>query len=230
MPKNTATRKLLIVEADSDKQFVQRFLKERLDLNLNVQVVTPPDINPSQNYTTQGAVFNELSMILKQLADGEVTQLGILIDMDYQQDKPVPIKEATIERLAQILMVEKFVISSQGNHDQGIFFSSIDFDHPVGVWLMPNNHDEGYLESWITQSMSNQSQLQLQRVEKFIDTFEEGYFKPHVMDKAKVYTWLATQRKPTQDLSHCLSPKYDLLDENTPSYQNFRNWLLTTFS
>ena len=219
-------KKLLIVEADSDKQFIDRFLKkEQIKLGLNIKVVTPKDINPNQHYTTQGGVFNELSLILKQFADGEITQLGILIDMDYRLDKPLPIKEFTLNRLSYILSAEKFEIAQ--DTAQGIFFKSEDFDNPIGVWLMPNNQDEGYLETWVKMAMSADQQSHFTQIENFIQSLGTNHFKnlTTAMDKARIYTWLATQSKPTQDLSKALA----LADPNTATYQNFKNWLITTF-
>lgn len=219
-------KKLLIVEADSDKQFIDRFLKkEQIKLGLNIKVVTPKDINPNQHYTTQGGVFNELPLILKQFADGEITQLGILIDMDYRLDKPLPIKEFTLNRLSYILSAEKFEIAQ--DTAQGIFFKSEDFDNPIGVWLMPNNQDEGYLETWVKMAMSADQQSHFTQIENFIQSLGTSHFKNPVtaMDKARIFTWLSTQTKPTQDLSKSL----ELIAANNPVYQNFKHWLVTTF-
>lgn len=220
-------KKLLIVEADSDKQFIDKFLKkENLKLGLNIKVVTPKDVNPNQRYTTQGGVFNELPLILKQLADGEITQLGILIDMDYRLDKSLPIKEFTLNRLSQILGAEKFVISK--DNEQGIFYTSEDFDNSIGVWLMPNNQDEGYLETWIKMTISADEQNHLEKIENFIHNLGANHFNnpTTALDKARIYTWLATQSKPSQDLAKSL----DKLDKDNFIYQNFKNWLITIFT
>mgnify|MGYP000681013926 FL=1 len=92
---------------------------------------------------------------------------------------------------------------------------------------MPNNQDEGYLETWIKMTMPTNEQNHFGQIENFIHSLGTSHFKNPTtsLDKARIYTWLATQSKPTQDLSKALA----LADPNTATYQNFKNWLITTF-
>ena len=49
--------KHLIVEAESDKLFIQTFLRhENLNLQLNIDVATPQDLEPTA-YTSKQALF-----------------------------------------------------------------------------------------------------------------------------------------------------------------------------
>ncbi len=229
-------KNLLIVEGEADKLFVKRFLqRERLHLNLKVQPVTPVDIDPAQTYTTKGAVFNVLENILKSLADGSIERLGILVDMDFRESSRMPIKQQNLDQLSQKLNSHDFSLRQQTNDDKGIFFENDEFEYPIGVWLMPDNQNEGYFESWIKQNIDASQLANWQLEEAFINSFDEGHFKPHVIDKALIFTWLAIQPKPSQDLSYCLKPEDKkpigkLLDNTQPSYQNFKQWLVNTFA
>jgi hypothetical protein len=75
--------KHLIVEAESDKLFIQTFLRhENLNLQLNIDVATPQDLEPTA-YTTKQAVLQQLPRLVKLLETGQVSHIGILVDMDF---------------------------------------------------------------------------------------------------------------------------------------------------
>ena len=222
---------LLIVEGVSDRDFVEAFLVyEGLNINLDVRVVTAPDIDSAVTHTTKQGVIRALDAIIRQLNDGSYERVGVLIDMDFRHDSPIPIKRLNLQQLATKLNQHDFMQTIQSTDDKGIFFENADFDHPIGVWLMPDNENEGYLEHWIENSIKNKSDGYYNKAEQFVTSFGNTHFKPHNLTKAKIYTWLAIQPKPCQELSRCLSTKYDLLDKNSTSYQNFKNWLIATFN
>ena len=222
---------LLIVEGLSDKNFIQAFLDyEGLNISLDVRVVTAPEIDTSIHHTTKQGIFQAVETLIKQLNDGRYTRIGILLDMDYQGDSRLPIKQQNLNQLSAALNPQGFLLRQPVSNDKGLYFDNPDFDNPIGIWIMPDNDSEGYLESWSKSCIKDKKASHFQQAEAFIESFDTTHFKPSAITKAKIYTWLAIQPKPTQDLSRCLLPKYDLLDKNASSYQNFRNWLLTTFS
>jgi len=92
---------------------------------------------------------------------------------------------------------------------------------------MPNNQNEGYFETWVKMAMSSDQQSHFTQIENFIQSLGTSHFKNPVtaMDKARIFTWLSTQTKPTQDLSKSL----ELIAASNPVYQNFKHWLVTTF-
>lgn len=221
---------LLIVEGVGDQSFINAFLEcEGLNIDLDVRVVTAPDIDSDINYTTKQAVFQSLSTVIKQLNDGRYTRIGILVAMDYAQQSRKPIKQQNLEQLSSALNPHNFRLDVQSTDAKGLFFRNPDFDHPIAVWLMPNNQDEGYLEDWIESCIADKQASYFDSAEQFVNDVSNAHLKPHVTTKAKVYTWLAIQPKPSQDLSRCLSPKYDLVDRNSTDYQKFKHWLIATF-
>lgn len=222
---------LLIVEGMSDRDFVEAFLEhESLNINLDVRVVTAPDIDSDITHTTKQGVIRSLDAVIKQLDDGSYERVGILIDMDFRHDSAIPIKQLNLQQLTIKLNQHDFVQTIQPTDDKGIFFENADFTHPIGVWLMPDNENEGYLEHWIENSVKDNQASYFDDAEQFVNSFNPTHFKPHTITKAKVYTWLAIQPKPCMDLTRCLSAKYDLLDKNSTSYKNFKDWLIKTFN
>lgn len=217
--------KHLIVEAESDKSFIQAFLRhEKLNLQLNIDVATPQDFE-STAYTTKQAVFQQLPRLVKLLETGQVSHIGILVDMDFT-DK-TDIKSQNLQQISERLNPLGFHQRQQQNNNSGFYFENSDYDNPIGVWLMPNNQDEGYLETWVKMAMSSDQQSHFTQIENFIQSLGTSHFKNPVtaMDKARIFTWLSTQTKPTQDLSKSL----ELIAAKNPVYQNFKHWLVTTF-
>ena len=217
--------KHLIVEAESDKSFIQAFLRhEKLNLQLNIDVATPQDFE-STTYTTKQAVFQQLPRLVKLLETGQVSHIGILVDMDFT-DK-TDIKTQNLRQISERLNPLGFHQRQQQNDNSGFYFENSDYDNPIGVWLMPNNQDEGYLETWVKMAMSSDQQSHFTQIENFIQSLGTSHFKNPVtaMDKARIFTWLSTQTKPTQDLSKSL----ELIAAKNPVYQNFKHWLVTTF-
>ena len=217
--------KHLIVEAESDKSFIQAFLRhEKLNLQLNIDVATPQDFE-STAYTTKQAVFQQLPRLVKLLETGQVSHIGILVDMDFT-DK-TDIKTQNLRQISERLNPLGFHQRQQQNNNSGFYFENSDYDNPIGVWLMPNNQNEGYLETWVKMAMSADQQSHFTQIENFIQSLGTSHFKNPVtaMDKARIFTWLSTQTKPTQDLSKSL----ELIAASNPVYQNFKHWLVTTF-
>ena len=217
--------KHLIVEAESDKSFIQAFLRhEKLNLQLNIDVATPQDFE-STTYTTKQAVFQQLPRLVKLLETGQVSHIGILVDMDFT-DK-TDIKNQNLRQISERLNPLGFHQRQQQNDNLGFYFENSDYDNPIGVWLMPNNQNEGYLETWVKMAMSSDQQSHFTQIENFIQSLGTSHFKNPVtaMDKARIFTWLSTQTKPTQDLSKSL----ELIAASNPVYQNFKHWLVTTF-
>ena len=217
--------KHLIVEAESDKSFIQAFLRhEKLNLQLNIDVATPQDFEPTA-YTTKQAVFQQLPRLVKLLETGQVSHIGILVDMDFTNK--TDIKTQNLRQISERLNPLGFHQRQQQNNNSGFYFENSDYDNPIGVWLMPNNQNEGYLETWVKMAMSSDQQSHFTQIENFIQSLGTSHFKNPViaMDKARIFTWLSTQTKPTQDLSKSL----ELIAASNPVYQNFKHWLVTTF-
>lgn len=232
-------KKLLIVEGNSDKDFIENFLKlEQLDHDTQILVATPSDVSHGEiTYTTVQGVIRSLEFVIKGLEQGLYTHIGIMIDTDYPQNQE-NIKQQRIEQIEKALAKESFFKITQPTDECGIFFQSNEYDNLlIGLWLMPNNQDHGYLETWVKHNIDANNHAHLTRVHEFIDSFETEHFKVTTLDKAKIYTWLATLGRSNQSANQKRTPKPTLniadslsyLDKDNPEYQNFRNWIIKTF-
>lgn len=225
-------KNILIVEGEQDKRFFDKFIASvnpSLSRKVEVKVATSKDLDSNGTNTQQG-VLRTLGTLSKQLDDGTYHRLGMIIDMDYIQQGKVPIQKRTFEQVCNVLDSADFKTESIAFENEGTFFSNPDFSNPIGVWVMPNNSDEGYLEVWIERIMSSECTDHYEAVKIFVNSFDENHFKGHNLTKARIYTWLATQPKPAQDSCICLNSNLNLIDINSPFYQNFKAWLIATFN
>lgn len=220
---------ILLVEAQSDKDFIERLLENERQhnpdflINVSVEVAIPTDFDKNER-TNKNAVLKQLPIILKSMNDGRINRLGIIIDMDSESNDPFTLNINQIERALDGM----FKLRQCTNYNQGLEFVSTEYDYPIGVWLMPNNNMEGYLETWIASCISDKQTSHYDKAEQFVETFQAGHFSQTALTKAKVYTWLAVQPKPRNDLRQVLNK--GLIDTKSTHYQNFIAWLLKTFS
>ncbi len=99
-------------------------------------------------------------------------------------------------------------------------------DRTFGIWIMPNNVDEGELETFIEQLIP-ENDLLFKAVLTFIDLLETNGIKRHKPDdesKAKINTFLALQNPPNIHMEE-LFKQGILQPENTPYFNHFKNWL-----
>ncbi len=227
MPLNAVgtAKNMLLVEAQSDKDFIERLIeherKNKADFLLNtvVEVAIPTDFDETER-TTKNAVLKRLPMLVRSLNDGLIERLGIIIDMDSEGKNPF----AHNIRLIENSLNGEFTLN-QADVSQGLFFENDDFN-PIGLWLMPNNQGEGYLETWIENCITDKDGSHFNTAKDFVNGF--NHIQPAGITKAKVYTWLAIQDKPRNDLRQVLNK--NLIDNESTDYQNFKHWLTRTFS
>jgi hypothetical protein len=226
---------VLLVEGRCDKSFFTLLCKQ---LNLeHVAIKTPKECNRPADAIEQ--IPKLLPDYLKKLQDGSTEKLGIVVDADYSQQKEggfkkrwklltKPLKEAGYQ--TELLPVQSY---------QGSLFSHPDELPNVGLWIMPNHQDDGMLEDFIKdiveQSKNEQQYKLLQKAiccVKNLST-ELKVFGDHRVTKAIIYTWLAWQIEPAQDLVITLQKQkkeVPLIDIESDKIQVFSKWLQKVFS
>ncbi|HIH86657.1 MAG TPA: hypothetical protein HA304_01985 [Methanosarcinales archaeon] len=97
-----------------------------------------------------------------------------------------------------------------------------------GLWVMPNNGDEGMLEDWIKSCVHpNENQL-FAHAKTVVDTLPLTKFKPIHISKAEVATWLAWQKQPGHGLYRAVEDQ--LIDTNSALFQELSFWLTHIYS
>ena len=106
----------------------------------------------------------------------------------------------------------------------------IDANKPnIGVWLMPNNQDNGMLEDFIACLIpENDSISPIAR--QYVETIENQNLNRYHINhhsKAFIHSWLACQNQPGSPMGHAITS--NILLHNAPLANEFVNWLNELF-
>ncbi|WP_031438514.1 DUF3226 domain-containing protein [Methylobacter tundripaludum] len=216
------SKKILLVEGDADKSFFQKICKN-LSLNTSVQVAPPKDLGGRRN-SKEGAI-QQLELLLPQLNDGELTHIAVIVDADYRDQQGLGYQK-TIDRIAAI--VKSFDFELDQGAQSGICFKNTDGLADLGLWIMPNNQDEGMLEDWIKSCVNESEQALFQQATNAVKDISTRKFPDHSLSKAEVATWLAWQKQPGHGLYAAITDQ--LLDNEHPLFTELKQWLLNVFT
>ena len=211
------SERILLVEGEADKSFFEEICKT-LELHAKVKVAPPKDVGGSHN-TKQG-VFNHLPILLNQLGDATITHLAVVVDADsavngggYQR---------SIDRVAEI--VEQYGFNLVPIHPvAGVLFEHEDGLADFGLWVMPNNCDEGMLEDWIEDCVHSNEHELFTHAQEVVGELPAPKFNSIHRSKAEVATWLAWQKKPGHGLYHAVEE--NLIDTNSALFKELCVWL-----
>ena len=102
-------------------------------------------------------------------------------------------------------------------------------DQKAGVWIMPDNKDNGMLEDFISFLVPENDQL-LPVVDSTLNKIEMKQLNNYSIvhkSKARIHTWLAWQKEPGTPLGLSITKRY--LTTNKITCQNLINWLTELF-
>ena len=218
----TAPEKVLLVEGDADKSFFKKVC-EKLSLDASVQVAVPKDVGGRSN--SKEAVFQRLTVLLKQLDDGKITHIALVVDADYPEYHGLGCQK-TIDRVTAI--VKPFDFKLDQEVASGLCFKHSDGFADLGLWVMPDNQQEGMLEDWIKSCVKEDEQTLFNQSIAAVQTIESPKFGSHSISKAEVATWLAWQKQPGHGLYEAI--RGELLDDKSPLFNEMERWLLQIFA
>lgn len=222
---------ILLVEGEADRGLHQALCKE-WGVAAQVTVSTPRDAGHRHN--TKQAVLSVLPQYLKQLDDGQIRRLGVVLDADSVSHGGG--FQNTLAALSQVFQAHGYSLSTHGTGHAhtpnppptGLLFVHHDGLPDVGAWVMPNNADDGMVEDWLTGCIHPQEAPLLAHAQTAMDGIPGGAkFKPLHQPKAEVATWLAWQAKPGHGLYHAVEAR--LLNERSPQWLAFESWLRRVF-
>jgi hypothetical protein len=98
-----------------------------------------------------------------------------------------------------------------------------------GIWLMPDNRMGGMLETFLAYLVPNDSEPLWQFSQETSRTAKNkgASFKDVHYDKANIYTWLAWQDPPGQQLHQAVMER--ILNPQHPNAQKFVTWFKTLY-
>ncbi len=223
MPRRTQSlKKKLIVEGDADKKFCTAFLEE--NSIPNVCVGPPTEFNG--NGQGKGNAIYLLPTLIDELADGQSEKVALIIDADYEATNGLGFTK-TFAKVQEILKDKGYLKSSRCNNC-GFIFHHNDGLPSVGLWIMPNCKDDGFIEHFILPNMTASTAELLNDAKASVEAIKEPQFASHHQRKADMFTWLAWQEKPGQHLSSII--RKSMLDTNKTDVKNFKAWLDSLFS
>ena len=134
----------LIVEGISDEYLFKKLCQKNGFNTVEIEVDTPSAFG---GIDTKQGVLNILQVVIKQLENSYIDRLGIIVDSDYEADGGGI--ENTLRQIHNKIKDHGYPSSYKRFSNSGIYFES-DIDLPkLGVWVMPNNINEGMLEDWM---------------------------------------------------------------------------------
>ena len=99
----------------------------------------------------------------------------------------------------------------------------------LGIWIMPNNQDNGALEEFYLELATN---IDVDFIDKIIQQAEEKKgitsFKPQHRNKAMMHTYFAWQDSPSMPLHSAV--RKTALDNNKDIAKAFKKWLTDLFN
>lgn len=169
------THNLLLVEGKDEENFFKAILKHlRID---SVQVLA---VQGKDNFT------NVLSAVTKLSNFPQVKKLLLVRDADYGSGAA----NSAFDSLKKAL--ENSALASPEKPAQ---WSKEKNALQTCIFIMPNNEDEGMLETLCMQSFSDE---QKQHIQKFLE--KNGNIKKERYDKAQLLAWLALRGAPVTSL------------------------------
>jgi len=212
---------MLLVEGEADKSFFEQVCKT-LELHTSVTVAPPKDVGGSHN--TKEGVFNHLPILLNQLSDAQITRLAVVVDAD-SEDNGGGYNRA-IDRVTKIVKSYGFTLASDSVG--GILFQHDDGLADFGLWVMPNNSDEGMLEDWIKSCVHSNEHKLFTHAKEVVGELSPPKFKPIHRSKAEVATWLAWQKQPGHGLYRVVEDQ--LIDIDSKLFLELKDWLTHIYS
>lgn len=168
-------------------------------------------------------LLNGLPVRLK--GSGEIKTIGIVIDADLDI-------QSRWMKIHQILTNSNLYSNIPVNCPQGgaiINPDNID-DIKIGVWIMPDNNNNGMLEDFVAFLIPDGDNL-LPEVDRVLADIEErslNMYKSIYHSKARIHTWLAWQEDPGTPMGSAVTKKY--LTTAPPICQDFVNWLNSLYN
>lgn len=211
--------KKLLVEGEADTRFFSACCRE---IGLDDVWVGPPQ-EFSGAGTGKGNAISLLPDLIDEMEQGQVTRLAIIVDADYAKTGGLGYEE-TLKKIQGILALKGYKIpKAVDGHKGGRNFVHSDGLPDVGLWIMPDNKNPGFLEDFIRVSLVATENKLFAVASSTVRGLDRPKFKPLHVSKADVATWLAWQSIPGQGLNSVIGSK--LLNFKKGLGKEFADWL-----
>jgi hypothetical protein len=156
-------------------------------------------------------------------------RIGIVIDADSEVENPVA---QTWQSILGILRRNGYQNLPTEPNPLGTIIHQEDLPQ-VGIWIMPDNVNQGYLEHFFEQLIVENDPFLLEATQITEGFISRGInrFSPVHLQKAKIRTWLAWQTDPELPMGTALRDysRIDFINLDNAVATQFYNWLTATF-
>jgi hypothetical protein len=204
--------KQLIVEGEQDKRVIPYLMEAN-------GIIWEKDKHPVDIENYGGDGFINRYRISARLKAAGLTHLGLMVDADEDADaRWRSIRNACLPSIPNI---------PEQIPETGLIISTNDIK--FGIWIMPDNLMRGMLETFLAYMVPDESEPLWKYAQEVVaEAKNRGalFIDPHI-DKARIYTWLAWQAPPGQQLHDAI--KQRILNPLHPNAQTFVNWFKTLY-
>ncbi len=215
-------QRLLIVEGEEDRKFFEAVFRSIGQIG-KVEIRHHPS-GKSNAIQTFGARLDLLTRASKD-------RIGLAVDADDPHLNASDGFENTLSSVNQQLHRLQFSPLTQGQGTSGFISKSSAFATSVaGLWVMPDNSSNGYLEDFASSvavaAERDRALFAWGSAESVLNNAHGGppfSFKTHHLVKAGIGTWFAWSDPPRMNLGTAVSR--GLLDLNHTNFQALKAWI-----
>ena len=213
---------MLLVEGRSDQELFSHICSS-VGLKAKVLVAPPRDVGGRAN--NKEGVITHFEILLPQLADenANLKRLALIVDADHIENHGLGYKR-TFTRIEEI--VQSFGYTYHKSTSRGLggsIFKSNEGLNDIGLWIMPNNRDEGGIEQWVRSCIFDEEMEFFRKAEIAVRSIEPQRFKETQREKANLATWLALQQQPGRGPAYAF--REHLVDSQKTGFIKIINWL-----
>lgn len=217
--------KMLLVEGTADRQFFVACLRVVGFAPGEVQVKPPRDYGAMGD--GKGNAISLLPDLVKQMEDGAITRLAIVVDSDYVVNHEG--FSRTGARISSLLGTLGYVVpDSLKPSVNGYHFTHTRGLPSLSCWLMPDNSSDGYVEDFVRESVEPAERDLLTYARTVVSKVPRIKFPLWHTTKAEVATLLAFQASPGQQLAGAVGSS--LVNFQAGLGKHFADWLKRSFT
>ena len=195
--------KKLLVEGNDDQHVIWA-LCEKFTVNENFDVIDCEGITK---------LYEQLPVRFKQ---AQVDTIGLIIDADSE------IKDRW-KSISALLSLKGFIIPEEIPLEGLILKDNSGFK--IGVWIMPNNNENGMLEDFISFLVPKEDKILPIVIDTLTNIEKQGLNQYSLIHKSKatIHSWLSLQSDPGTPMGLGITKRYLTTDEET--CLKLVNWL-----
>ncbi|SOD94922.1 DUF3226 domain-containing protein [Spirosoma fluviale] len=215
--------KLLLVEGTFDKYFIEELLRQTPNKvgKLTIEPFKKKDeagLKPDEKGIY--ALLRSLPVTIRATSPDNI--LGLIVDADISA-------VGRWQRIRQILTDAGYE-NLPDLFPNGLILSGNDILPRFGLWMMPDNQEQGIIENFIRQLIYEEDKLQPE-VDFALDSLQRKnlqLFTDVHRPKAFIRTWLAWQEKPEMSFGVAVSKR--VLTTDADLCLRFVSWLTLLFN